>query len=109
MRGHEGFVVKFHPHHPILAQEYFGEMVYSSIRPFMNIKDYRTIFRMKSPEWKYEAAHRLMRLVRELYGGRRRDGKSKSYLELPPEAVRAVYFGYRVPAANRDEILKDFC
>ena len=37
----------------------------------------------------------------------RRDQKEKHYIELPFDAVRAVYFGCKIDVKARDELLQD--
>jgi hypothetical protein len=80
-------------------------MEYSLSRPFADDEDYRKILLTKSPEWAYEQEHRLIKPSQEAKLGKRRDGRDWHYLPLPLEALKAVYFGYRIQAKVRDELL----
>lgn len=102
---HQGFVVEFNLAHSVF-KEGLEKVAYCNQRPFIEIEKERLILLTKSAEWKYEAEHRLIRLISTLKLGTRRDGKEKRYLELPPDSVHAVYFGCRMPDLNRDDMLK---
>ena len=109
--SHRGFVVKFHPGNRLFADDEFGKVEYEARRPEVEDRDQtekelgRMLFR-KSPDWGYESEWRFVKSVNTLLLGRRRDGREKHYLDLPPDVVEAVYFGHCIPADKRDEILR---
>jgi len=102
---HRGFVVEFDPSHGLLASGDVAKMEYSVSRPFAEEKDYRKILLTKSTEWAYEQEHRLIIPLNRALVAKRRDGLEKHYVQLPLDAVKAVYFGCRMEPKARDEIL----
>lgn len=102
---HQGFVVEFEPNHILFPAEEFGRVSYSQTRPCVETKEHWTILLTKSPEWSYEAEHRLIKPLVSLQRCKRRDGAEKPCLDLPPDSVSAVYIGCRMPETNRNEIL----
>jgi len=105
--NHSGFVVEFDPNHSIFPNSEFAKVNYSLSRPILNISPHAEIALTKSRDWDYESEHRLVKPLSEATSGIRRDGKKRHFIDLPFEAVRAVYFGLRVNPFCRDEILKD--
>lgn len=103
---HRGFVVEFEPAHQLFHTDDFGKVTYSKHRPHVETRIHRDVLYTKSPEWEYEQEHRLVRPFASLQREKRRDGKEKSFLVLPPDSVRAVYLGCRMLEPHRDELLE---
>ncbi len=106
--SHNGFVVEFNPKHPLFATDEFGEVHYANERPDVEAtpsKDLGEILFAKSCEWKDEHEWRLVQTINSLKCATRRDGKTLCYLDLPPDSVRAVYLGCRIPAGCCVELL----
>ncbi len=104
-KSHSGFVVEFDPRHSMFDPTEFGKVEYSEVRPLVDVIDYRKILLQKSPEWSYEQEYRLIKPVALLPKAMRRDNREKHFVSLPLDAVRAVYFGLRMPRERRDELL----
>lgn len=109
--SHRGFVVEFDPEHSFFADDEFGKVDYHGQRPEVEDRDQtekelgRMLF-IKSRDWSYESEWRFVKSVNTLRLGKRRDGREKHYLDLPPDLIEAVYFGHYTPTDKRDEILQ---
>ncbi|HTD65485.1 MAG TPA: DUF2971 domain-containing protein [Candidatus Limnocylindria bacterium] len=110
--SHKGFVIEFDPKHPLFLPDEFGPVDYPNSDERLAIEDaqqshddFRKILFRKSHDWIYEGEWRLVKTSNALRLGDRRDGKKLRYLELPTDAVRALYFGWQIPTENRDELL----
>jgi hypothetical protein len=108
--SHQGFVVEFDPNHSFFAPEDFGKILYSTDRPIaeasQNWKSWKMLL-TKSAEWRYESEYRLIKQLKTLNRAKRRDGNEKYCIDLPPDAVRAVYFGCKILQKAQAEILTD--
>jgi len=107
--SHTGFVVEFDPKHRLFTTDEFGEVHYANERPGVESTasdDLGEILFSKSCEWKDEHEWRLVKSANSLEVGKRRDGKTLCYLDLPSDSVRAVYFGCRILAGSCVELLE---
>ena len=97
--GHKGFALEFDPAHHLFAHEDFGAVNYRIQRPQISDtsppNETRSLPFAKSVQWSDEHEWRMVKPWRELNEALKWDGKPGRYLDLPAEAVRAVYFGCR--------------
>ena len=109
-KSHQGFVVEFDRSHSLFAPEELGKVLYSNERPVaeasQGLNSWKVIL-TKSPAWDYECEYRIVKPLKKLKRAIRRDGVEKTYIELPCNAVHAVYFGCKTLQKARDEILND--
>jgi hypothetical protein len=108
--SHRGFVVEFDPNHSLFNPEEFGGITYSKDRPIAEAAErmqHQKVLLTKSIEWEYESEHRLIKQLAKLNQAMRRDKKEKHYVELPCKAVKAVYFGCKIPKETCAEMLCD--
>ena len=109
--NHEGFAVEFNPEHPLFSNENFGVVHYGPKRPQLALatsgleQELRKLAFTKSDQWIDEAEWRLVKGWRDLKEAVKPwDKKGGRYVDLPPEIVRAIYFGCRVTRQVTDEI-----
>jgi len=103
---HKGFAVEFDPRHTLFTVRDFGKVTYPTTRPFVEQKEKMLL--MKSPEWEYEAEHRLIKPHHELVPETSEAAgvkKTRYYLRLPMDSVKAIYFGCRMDAKIRRDLL----
>ena len=106
---HRGFVIEFDPNHALFSPRDFGKVIYENERPVACRNADARMLLCKSPEWEYEDEHRLIKLKTDLTPGKylRFEKEVDGYfIPLPMDAVKAVYFGCRILADDRNNLLK---
>jgi hypothetical protein len=101
---HRGFVIEFHPEHPLFCD--LKEVVYQKNRPEPAQPGDFQYLQVKDDSWRSESEYRLIKRVGELEEGER-DNKRLCFIPLPPEAVKAVYFGWQMPTETMDQMISD--
>jgi hypothetical protein len=98
---HQGFVLEFDVSHRFFRAPFFRRVEYpdTEARPRADDLDRHRTVCTKGTTWKDEAEFRLI-LPRD--SSKLLDGH---YVELPTEAVKAVYFGCRMSTAGREKLL----
>ena len=108
-RSHKGFVVEFDPHHSLFHPSEFGKVDYSQTRPVFEPADARKMLLVKSKEWEYENEYRLIKSLSKLDRAVKEKGKQpieeKHFIQLPLDAMKAVYIGLKMPKQNYTELL----
>lgn len=109
--GHEGFAVEFNPGHPLFSDDECGIVHYETKRPqhpsttTQPEQETRKLAFTKSTQWGSEDEWRLVKAWHDLTEGQKPwDKKTGRYLDLPPDAVRAVHLGCRVKPQVTDAI-----
>lgn len=108
--SHQGFVIEFDVSHSLFGPKELAGITYSKERPLAEAAEqlqHQQILLTKSSEWSYESEHRLIKPLKNLNQAMRRDKKEKHCVDLPFDAVKAIYFGCKVSKAAYDEILND--
>lgn len=103
--NHQGFVLEFDVSHQFFSPPFFQRVDYpnTEARPRADDPDRLRTVTTKGISWKDEEEFRLI-LPRELL--KRLDDKPGHYVDLPAEAIKAVYFGCRMPVPRREQLLK---
>jgi hypothetical protein len=103
---HRGFAVQFRSEHPLFRD--LKKVEYQKSRPEpMEPGDFRYL-QVKDDSWRGESEYRLIKGVGELEEGERlSDNKSLRFIPLPPDAVKAVYFGWQMPPETRVQMVSD--
>jgi Protein of unknown function (DUF2971) len=105
--GHRGFVLEFEPDHPLLSNHRFRRVRYMQRRPAFSggrKEDYEMLFR-KSPAWRPESEWRMMIVHEDSTEGVQPWTKELGrYIPLPPNFLKAVYFGCRAPRSLLESI-----
>ncbi|MBK8000857.1 MAG: DUF2971 domain-containing protein [Verrucomicrobia bacterium] len=108
-KGHTGFVLEFDPDQEPFYRER-GEVAYLPDRPTWKrpSRDFdKSIFFTKSPEWRYEKEHRVLRNFTELeqHPLHGTSGRNGYFAKLPESSIKAVYFGCRMENGTITEVL----
>jgi Protein of unknown function (DUF2971) len=107
---HEGFALEFNSEHPLFNDTDFNPVIYSSQRPQLPstkqpAEFYSKLSLTKSKDWTDEAEWRFVKPLKELQTGTKPWNKKLGhYISLPPDAIRAVYFGCKAPQDVTDAI-----
>ena len=107
---HEGFALEFNSEHPLFNDRDFNPVNYSQLRPQLPpnkqpAEFYSKLSLTKSKDWIDEAEWRFVKPLNELQSGTKSWNKKLGhYLSLPPDAIRAVYFGCKAPQEVTDAI-----
>ena len=103
---HRGFAVQFRPEHPLFRD--LKKVEYQKSRPGpMEPGDFRYL-QVKDDSWRGESEYRLIKRVGELEEGERlSDNERLRFIPLPPDAVKAVYFGWQMPPETRGQMVFD--
>jgi len=108
-RSHKGFVVEFDPHHSLFHPLEFGKVDYSQTRPVFETAAARKMLLVKGKEWEYENEYRLIKSLSKLDRAVKEEEKQppeeKHFVQLPLDAVKAVYVGLKMPRQKYTEIL----
>jgi hypothetical protein len=89
--------------------ELSDRVTYSSVRPKIPETDeilFKHFF-VKSPEWAYEKEYRIVRHLKSSLETKAIKPFPAHLYELPASAIRKVIFGARVPAAQRNALIKE--
>ena len=89
--------------------ELSDRVTYSAVRPKIPETDeilFKHFF-VKSPEWAYEKEYRIVRHLKSSLETKAVKPFPVHLYELPASAIRKVIFGARVPAAQRNALIKD--
>lgn len=105
---HQGFVLQFDVSHRFFSGPFFRKVDYRDTRARPRADDpdrHRTVC-TKGISWKDEGEFRLILPRQSLLKDKRLDGKLWHYVDLPTEAIKAVYFGCRMLPVRREQLLK---
>ena len=103
---HRGFAVEFYPEHPLFLD--LKEVDYQKNRPEPSQPGDFRYLQVKDESWRTEGEYRLIKRVGELEEGERlSDNKRLRFIPLPPEAVKAVYFGWQMPPETMDQMISE--
>ena len=96
--SHRGFVIEFDPLHPLFSD--LRKVQYVELRPETKepgAPDFDWDFLLtKHALWQNEREYRLIKKATDLNEGvRKPDPKPRRFLDLPAEAVKAVFFGWQ--------------
>jgi len=108
---HRGFVLEFDQSHRFFSASSFGEFREvdypdTQARPRADDPDKLKTVSTKGIGWKDEKEFRLILPRKELKLGRRLDGIPGHYVDLPIEAIKAIYFGCRIASERRIQLLE---
>jgi hypothetical protein len=102
---HRGFVIEFEPSHPLFND--LKEVQYQEKRPEPQEVGDMQFLHIKHALWQKEHEYRLIKKASDLGEEVRSDGKRLRFVPLPHEAVKTVFFGWQMPPATREQMVKD--
>jgi DUF2971 family protein len=111
---HRGFVVEFDCEHPSFTRSVKNNQEFGTLRrvQYSNERPKRSFFQLtglevlftKSKEWEYEREWRIVRKLEDASTAVT-SGTSSVYLfQVPPESIRSIILGCRMPADTKDSI-----
>jgi hypothetical protein len=116
--GGRGIVVEFHPNHEWFNNKAANNDSFRHLRQVQYVADRKPEYLLatkdddllytKTHEWQFEKEWRIIRNFNEVKENAGPDtyGKDVMLFEIPPSAIKAVVFGYRVAPQLEDDLRK---